>query len=315
MSSSFTEEEISAFVTEAEELLDSAEKGLLLLDKGEVLATQYDLVFRAFHNIKGAAGMMEMTALQSHMHQLETIFTDHKADEYLEKPLVDLFLRGLDGTRRLLRGESIDFDYSAGSPAATAPTPPPAIVEESKGPAVVPPIGKILVVDDEPEIVELLADILRAENIEVETVTDPRLVMDTITRFKPDVLFTDISMPEISGLDLLRMVAKSHPDMPVVFISGFVSKEILLESIHLGVFAVLEKPFEVVRIMETSFNAIEKVKLARMVNTSINLLMFQFSDLSDYLKSQGKEDLHKSISEDIASLLEQRRAIRKRRQP
>jgi CheY-like chemotaxis protein/HPt (histidine-containing phosphotransfer) domain-containing protein len=314
MSSSFTEEEISAFVTEAEELLDSAEKGLLLLDKGESLATQYDLVFRAFHNIKGAAGMMEMTALQSHMHQLETIFTDHKTDEHLEKPLVDLFLRGLDGTRRLLHGESIEFDYSAANSTTTAPAPAAAAIVEAVAPAV-QPIGKILVVDDEPEIVELLADILRGENIEVETVTDSRLVIETITRFKPDVLFTDISMPEISGLDLLRMVAKTHPDMPVVFISGFVSKEILLESIHLGVFAVLEKPFEVVRILETSFNAIEKVKLARMVNTSINLLMFQFSDLSDYLKSQGKVDLHKSISEDIASLLEQRRAIRKRRQP
>ena len=304
---SFNEEEIKAFTTEAQDLLDTAEKSLLLLDKGESLESHYDAVFRAFHSIKGAAGMMNLSALQNHMHQLETIFTDQKTQKTLDKPLVDLFLRGLDATRSLLEGKEINFDYNvAKSNPTKAAAPEPPKVENTKS------LGKILVVDDEPDIVDLVTTILTAENITVRGLTSSEKVLAEIAEFKPDVLFSDIAMPEINGLDLLALVKKAYPDLPVVFISGYVNKEILLQAIHFGVYAVIEKPFDVLRVAECGIGAIEKSKLSKMLNSSINLLMYQFSDLSDFLKSQGKNDIHKVISDEIASLLEQRRILRQR---
>ena len=90
----FSEEEIREFTAEAEDLLQAAEEALLALDKGAPLSSHYDAIFRAFHSIKGAAGMMELNELQTHMHHLENIFTGFKGAELLPKEAADLFLRG-----------------------------------------------------------------------------------------------------------------------------------------------------------------------------------------------------------------------------
>lgn len=302
---SFDEEEIKAFKTEAEELLDSAEKSLLLLDKGEAFSNHYDAIFRAFHSIKGAAGMMGMTPLQSHVHQLETIFTDQKPKPNLEKPYIDLFLKGLDATRTLLDGGEISFVYTVNTAS-----PPQTTQEPHKQPETY--IGKILVVDDEPEIVELITNILKDENICVKGLTSSTKVIDEIKDFKPDALFSDIAMPELNGLELLEKVKETNPDLPVVFISGYVNKDALLQAVRLGVYGIIEKPFDVLRVSECALNAIEKSRLNKMLASSINLLMYQFSDLSEFLKTQGKHDIHKVIKDEIAGLLEQRRSLRKR---
>lgn len=305
----FDQSEIQEFRNEADELLETAERSLLLLDKGAPLAAHYDAIFRAFHSIKGAAGMMEMTELQGHMHKLETIFTEHKGVTRVEKPLIDLFLRGLDGTRQLLEGGSIVFDYTVGG------TPAPKKPDEGNSgaePLSQPPLGRILIVDDEPEIVDLLSTILTGENIEVLGLTSPLEVMETIKTFKPDALFTDIAMPDIDGMQLLEMVSKVHADLPVVFISGYVNKDVLLNAIRLGVFAAIEKPFDIVRVVECARNAIERHRLSKVVTSSINLLMYQFSDLTEFLKSTGKTDISNSISTEITSLIKQRRLLRKR---
>jgi two-component system chemotaxis sensor kinase CheA len=118
---SFTEQEIEEFKSEARELLDMAEKKLLALDMAGAEGAKveykscYDSVFRSFHNLKGASGMMEMHELQSHTHELENILMGLKEKGELSKENIGFFLKGIDGARTLLDGESIQFDYSLGT--------------------------------------------------------------------------------------------------------------------------------------------------------------------------------------------------------
>lgn len=334
----FTEEEIKEFRIEAEELLDSAEKSLLALDKGELFATHYDAIFRAFHSIKGAAGMMEMTALQSHMHQMESKFTEQKNEKNLSKPYIDFFLKGADAARSIIGGKEVDFDYSvsqaAGSDAKVA-TPSP--VKASAAPAGAPPnpvaaeprpttpasvaapaasgpaqeaIGRVLVIDDQPDVVDLLMDILKTAHFDVVGTTSPEEGLRLAATFKPDAVLSDISMPEMDGMQLLAAINKSHPDIPVVFVSGHVSKEWLMEAIQLGAFGVVEKPFTVARVVESCLNAVRKCQMARFVNRSMNLILYQFSDLDAFLKAQGKDDIRNAISHEINALIAQRRKLR-----
>src|SRR6476661_1593735 len=117
-------EELSEFRIEAFELLDQAEQSLLALDGGGLLVNQYDAIFRAFHNLKGSAGMLELTALQSHMHELETVFVQHKTDEWLNQELLDYFLKGCDRARALFDDPSAAPNEPAAKPApASAPLP------------------------------------------------------------------------------------------------------------------------------------------------------------------------------------------------
>ena len=119
-----TSEELNEFRLEAFEILDQAEKSLLSLDGGGDFKGEYDAIFRAFHNLKGSAGMLDLTAVQAHMHQLETVLTQHKEDGKLAQDLVDYFLKGCDEARGL-------FDRDFVATPLVAPTPSRALQIES----------------------------------------------------------------------------------------------------------------------------------------------------------------------------------------
>ena len=334
----FTEEEINDFRVEAEELLDSAEQALLELDKGADFKTHYDSIFRAFHSIKGAAGMMEMFDVQAHMHQLENTLTDQKKNPVLAKPYIDLFLRGSDGARSLLNGKVIDFDYSAREDASSAPAPAPSpqsaeiqqpvstgSSHESQAPfqtrvpegATVTPIakttkvprGRVLVVDDEPDLVTIISNILKKTGFEVFGTSSSVEALDLIEKYNPDAVLTDLMMPIVSGMDILQALRAKHPDLPVVFITGYVSKEFLLEAIESGVFGIVEKPFDSGKVFEICNNAVQKFRTLKLLNSSVNLIMYQFHDLDEYLKTQGKDDIRKVINHELEIIIQGRRHL------
>lgn len=108
---SFSHEELEEFKAEAFDLLDTAEKSLLSLDQGAEFRPMFDSIFRCFHNLKGSAGMMELNELQSHTHELENILMQFKGADSLPKEYIGLFLRGVDATRSILNGETVNFNF------------------------------------------------------------------------------------------------------------------------------------------------------------------------------------------------------------
>lgn len=109
---SFSEQDLEEFKVEALELLDIAEKSLLALDQGADFKSSFDSIFRGFHNLKGAAGMMDLTHLQAHTHELESILMQFKEASALPKEHINFFLRGIDAAKSILDGNTISFDYN-----------------------------------------------------------------------------------------------------------------------------------------------------------------------------------------------------------
>lgn len=134
-------EELQEFKTEALELLETAEKSLLKLDEGAAFEPEYNAIFRTFHNLKGAAGMMEFVALQSHMHSLENILTKFKETGSIPKEHIDLFLRGIDATRTILEGKEVQFSFEVVSSAPVQKVESQATNVPTA--AVVPPLGEV----------------------------------------------------------------------------------------------------------------------------------------------------------------------------
>lgn len=100
-------EEIAEFRQEALELLDSAEESLMALSqKTGDFKQAYDSTFRAFHSLKGAAGMMELTDIQSEAHRLESLFIAFKEQSDIPASQISLFLAGIDNMRLLLDGKN-----------------------------------------------------------------------------------------------------------------------------------------------------------------------------------------------------------------
>lgn len=313
--SNYDNETIQEFIIEAGELLDSAETELLNAEKKQS-STFYDSAFRAFHSIKGGAGMLGLDQLQSHMHKLENQWTHMKGKSKLEKSESEYFLSAIDAGRRILNGENVQFDYSG--PTVSSQTAPNKL-QTSTSPTSTTQMNQknttdkscnIFIIDDEAQILDIVEDTLSDEGFQVSKFDKPENFLDAIKTQSPDVVVTDFKMPNFSGLDVLKAVRERHPDTPVIILTGFITKEILMDSLKDGGFyRAIEKPFKDVNLIQDCWSAHRYHEVKKMIRKSLNLLVYQFSDLEKFLISKGQEDVARTIGNELKDLLKKSRSI------
>nr|WP_299202681.1 sigma-54 dependent transcriptional regulator [uncultured Brumimicrobium sp.] len=122
-------------------------------------------------------------------------------------------------------------------------------------------MGKILVIDDEKSIRRALKEIFEFENYEVDEAEDGKEGLEKATSQYYDVIFCDIKMPKMDGMEVLAALQKEKVDSPVIMISGHGNIETAVEAIKLGAFDFIEKPLDLNRILVTIRNASEKNNL------------------------------------------------------
>ena len=104
---------------------------------------------------------------------------------------------------------------------------------------------RILVVDDERSMRELLAIVLRREGYEVLVAENGRTAIELLEREPVDLLISDIKMPDLSGVDVLRAAKKIDQDILGIMITAFASTETAVEAMRLGACDYLSKPFDI----------------------------------------------------------------------
>ena len=127
-------------------------------------------------------------------------------------------------------------------------------------------------VDDEIALCRALERVLRAANFEVTTTTDPTKALEVITQTPFDVVLTDVMMPSMSGVDLLRMLRAYDLDVPVILMTGNPTLETAVEALSLGALQYLPKPMP----NDVLVNAVERAsrlhRMAVMKREAIKLL-------------------------------------------
>ena len=103
--------------------------------------------------------------------------------------------------------------------------------------------GRVLIVDDEPEMVESTGRLLALAGHRCTTTTVAQEALTLLESQRPDVLLTDLKMPGIEGLELLRRAHRIDPDLPVIVITAFASIESAVGAVKEGAFDYLPKPF------------------------------------------------------------------------
>lgn len=106
-------------------------------------------------------------------------------------------------------------------------------------------MNRIYVVDDEPDMVELLATVLRGEGHEVETYTDGRTALARVLEEPPELLLLDLMMPDLDGFELLKLLRLDSRgrDVVVLIVSARTGHRAQLETLQLGANAYIYKPF------------------------------------------------------------------------
>jgi two-component system response regulator RpfG len=116
--------------------------------------------------------------------------------------------------------------------------PPPGIRFPS------PSETTIVVIDDDPSIVEALGYFLKGRGFQVEGFEDPRRALDAIREAPPHLVITDRNMPGLGGMDLARLALEEDPDIGVIILTGTREAELAIEAFHLGVTDYLLKPMD-----------------------------------------------------------------------
>jgi CheY-like chemotaxis protein len=102
---------------------------------------------------------------------------------------------------------------------------------------------RILVVDDEPDMVENLVRILRREGYRCSSAVEPKKALELLEAQRPDLLLTDLKMPETDGMELLRRAHALDPALPVIMITAFSTIESAVAAMREGAFDYLPKNF------------------------------------------------------------------------
>lgn len=119
---------------------------------------------------------------------------------------------------------------------------------------------RIMVLDDEPIVCKRLKPALEKLGYEVDAFTQSPEAMHQIQRIGYDIIITDLKMKEIDGMQVLSEAKKRHPGTEVIVITGFATMETAKQSLQMGVFDFIAKPFKLSEIQEVVNRAAAKIR-------------------------------------------------------
>ncbi len=120
---------------------------------------------------------------------------------------------------------------------------------------------RLVVIDDEPIALKQLNRILSRRSYQVEVFEDPRQALKHIDRSPVDIVLTDLRMPQLSGLDVLKHVKARQPQTEVIVITGYASIEDAVSAVKQGAFHYIEKPISPDRLLSVIQRAADKISL------------------------------------------------------
>ena len=192
----------------------------------------------------------------------ETFLTTEEVLEYLQvnlRTVYRLIKAGKIPAVRVgrqwrFRKRDIDawLDSQRGPRAARAATP----AAPAARPAAASARPRVLVVDDEASIRDLLAKTLALAEYEVDVAPDGRSALDRMRMYPYDLLIADLKMPGMDGLSVIREAKRYKTDLPVIVITGFSTESSAIEAINLGVSGYLTKPFRVPEVLKQAEKAL-----------------------------------------------------------
>lgn len=140
---------------------------------------------------------------------------------------------------------------------------------------------KVLIVEDEIDLANLIKSSIKELFFKVVIAKDGLEAIKKFDSFKPDIIISDIMMPNLNGLEMSKKIKERYSETPIVILSAHSHKEMLLEAINLGISKYFIKPFDIEEFIEYLKELSKKINK----NKSIKLkddFVFDFNNLSLY---------------------------------
>ncbi len=194
----------------------------------------------------------------------------------------------------------------------------------------------IVLVDDEKEITELLAEELKSE-YEVMQFNNPQRFLDAIKNkmIKPAVLVIDLKMPVLNGIETLKNLSELGVSIPTIMFSGYLDKEDAISALELGVIHIIEKPIDITvvhevvndslidwELMKTRYEIRDLVKQIKEIYSTLRMAVSNYVpyDIVDKIfigpngSAESFDKLLESLEEKLEFLLREENLLAKMKQ-
>jgi putative nucleotidyltransferase with HDIG domain len=197
-----------------------------------------------------------------------------------------------------------------GGKSVISPSPPSIRPERDNGQQARRGVFRILVVDDEEYICEVIKEMLSAEDYQIETICDPEKALGFLKAQHVDLVLTDLIMGKKSGVDVLKQAMKFHPDGIVILMTGHPTIENAVTVLKSGAYDYLVKPFSMDTLRAVIKRGLEKQKLYREnIHLKEALSLYKIGEAMgstirlDFLLNLILETAIKELDADMASVL------------
>ncbi len=161
---------------------------------------------------------------------------------------------------------------------------------------------KILVVDDEPSLRDVLSIMLKKAGYTTATAVDGEEAVSKVGKDIYDLVITDLKMPGMGGMDVLKAVKSASPDTVVLVVTAFGSAESAVEAMKLGAYDYLTKPFQIDEVQLIIRNALEK----RRLSTENMLLKREMASHSTLSSIIGQSEAMQKVFDVIVKVADTR---------
>ena len=138
---------------------------------------------------------------------------------------------------------------------------------------------KVLLIDDEVEFLEALSERMEIRGMEVTTAESASNAVGALGAGDYDAIVLDLQMPDMNGIEMLKLIRKSHPDMQVILLTGQATLEAGIQAMKLGAMDFMEKPADI----DALTDKIKKAQAKKMVIVEKKTE----KKVNDILKSKG----------------------------
>ncbi len=153
--------------------------------------------------------------------------------------------------------------------------------------------ARILLVDDEPAILDLISKIIKKQGWACDTALNTDEAKQFLGENEYFLMISDINMPGSNGIDLLRFCRKSHEDLAVIMVTAIDDRETAIQTLHLGAYGYVTKPFEPNELIINIANALRRRELEIANRNYSEMLKTQVALRTAELKQSREETIHK----------------------
>ncbi len=150
---------------------------------------------------------------------------------------------------------------------------------------------RILIVDDNREIRLILEEYLREEGYAAEGAGDGREALTKHSDARYDLIITDLNMPGMTGIELIKEIGKEESTTEFIIITGYASLDTAIEAVKAGAFDYIVKPFRIEELKVVIKNAKDKIMLKKANKQLFDKLRSFYSEISRYRKWLDDEDI------------------------